>query len=648
MTDPKIGEIFEERFFILDELGSGGMGKVFRAKQLDANREVALKILRHDRIWDKNSVQRFFREFRTLSQLRHPHIMTVYGLAMDSESSPYAICEYIEGKNLAVLLEENEYLTWERATGLVLQIADALQYSHKQGVLHRDVKPENLMLCSFAEDFVKIIDFGLAKQLTRESPAQQGDSHVSNYLANDLRDSQSGKLTLSGQFLGSPLYASPEQSSYKTDERSDIYILGSVFFELLSGEKLFPGESAAESLARHRSEDPTPRFKVIASRVPYRILEILSKMLAKNPQERFSNMEEFSTSLKEVLKDPETLTVSRFYLDQRRVKRDSAAIIPLTLFAALFLVVLLAAKSISNQPLRAASVSSSPEIALLKMLENQDTTTSETTNKVSQDSESKITELTKLIPTIQRKSSLYVAYDYRATAEYSRGNIPGAIRDYEKCLELSRRKDKAFTLEAARPLTMMAYLQLINNPKKSKELAEKALEVADYNKRNLIQLRLPSFAKIPPARCYEAASHHILAYLAFEQKDFAQAIKLAEQASQDQLDETHSTIFGCPIFIKINALYAQGKKQEALDETAKSVAEVDQIVESRPNGHLKMDRFKLLSVAAQFYDEIGEKERAEELLNILKNADGNHKSYAKFLLEARSKSKRSSLIDFPT
>lgn len=317
MDLPKVGEIFQERYLIRSQLGSGGMGTVYRAKQLDANREVALKLLRQEGLEDEETVKRFYREFKMLSRLEHEHILTIYGMALDKDNTPYAICEYIEGRSLRKVLNESGAMPWQRVTNIVLQVCAAMQYAHEHGIVHRDLKPDNIMILETPEpDTVKIIDFGLSKT----SPGQL----------------ESQKLTKTGQLIGSAHYMSPEQIKQPADARSDIYSLGCIIFEMLSGEYLFDADASIGIIYKHGSEDPRPRINAIKQKLPLGLLKTMEKALAKHPEQRQQSMQEISQEISDLLKDPGTLASNSINIKLPRqglLIGTSSAICLLVLFA---------------------------------------------------------------------------------------------------------------------------------------------------------------------------------------------------------------------------------------------------------------------------------------------------------------------------
>lgn len=280
---PKVGSIFQNRFLILAELGEGGMGLVYRAQQLDAGREVALKLIRNEFL-GRDTIDRFYREFRVLAGISHPNIMTIYGLALQNDSLPYAVCEYIEGRTLREVLAMEAPLPWRRVARIAIQICDAMQYAHEHNVIHRDLKPENIILLDTPEpDFVKIIDFGLARFCEMTEGSQ--------------------KLTKTGNLIGSPHYMSPEQVKGEPSASSDIYALGCLIFELISKEPLFDAENPIAIINKHCKQDPSARLKVIEHRIPKRLAYLVEKALAKTTENRWQSMREISSELQLILED---------------------------------------------------------------------------------------------------------------------------------------------------------------------------------------------------------------------------------------------------------------------------------------------------------------------------------------------------------
>ncbi len=275
---PKVGQLFDERFEILSALGAGGMGTVFKAIQIDVKRTVAIKILHVGLAVQDEFISRFMREAKALSLLRHENIVTVYHMGMTAGKTLYIAMELANGQNLRKILDNEGKLGAARAIKITRQCAAALLRMHESGIVHRDFKPENIILLSEPEpDFVKLIDFGLAK-------------------VNSATSDQ--KLTATGDLIGSVNYMSPEQCNGQIcDQRSDIYALTACFFEMLSGEAPFSADNAIGLMYKHTHEEvPVLNAKMIADFNPL-MNQIISTGLAKDPDKRYQSVAEFLEDL---------------------------------------------------------------------------------------------------------------------------------------------------------------------------------------------------------------------------------------------------------------------------------------------------------------------------------------------------------------
>lgn len=299
MPQVEIGKIFEDKFLILSQLGKGGMGQVFLAKHLEQDRLVALKMLLPKYDQDTESVARFFREFKLLSTLRHKGIVLVFALSTDSTGNPFAICEYIEGKDLKKILSESGPLPWEETLSIVCQIAESLSYVHGHGVVHHDIKPDNIIIITESgESTAKLLDFGLSR------------------LADS---SEEGKLTWTGQLLGSPVYMAPEQLHNRGDVRSDIYSLGCVTFELLTGHAMFDADTPLGVLWRKSDKgELNSIFSGLQVKVPRSLYIALLKMLETDPSKRFQSMKEVLETLQQIESEPGPLRAVREWTQESK------------------------------------------------------------------------------------------------------------------------------------------------------------------------------------------------------------------------------------------------------------------------------------------------------------------------------------------
>lgn len=238
--DPLVGKVFD-KYRLIERLGAGGMGWVYRAEQARIKRHVAVKMLPFTMGNDEVNVKRIEREATAMGNLRHPNIATIFDFGFSDEGQPYLVMELISGRSLGSILHEERTLEPLRAVRILAQIADAMDYAHKNNIIHRDLKPDNVMLtCEHKDDFVKILDFGIAKSVD-----------------NVVNVSQS--LTRPGTVVGSPFYMSPEQClGQKLDSGSDIYSLGVMLYEVITGEVPCKGATIYETICKKSTEAPPP------------------------------------------------------------------------------------------------------------------------------------------------------------------------------------------------------------------------------------------------------------------------------------------------------------------------------------------------------------------------------------------------------
>lgn len=273
------GSIVDQRFQVIEQIGMGGMGSVYRAKQLGLEREVAIKILQTQLLEDNEFKQRFEREAIALSQLTHKHIGAFYSYGVWNEKLPYIVMEFLSGKALNEVLKKEGPLDWRRTCPIITQICDAMQYAHDGGIVHRDLKPSNITLQD--NDYVKVLDFGLSK--------------LSTSVNKD-------KLTKTGFLIGSIDYMSPEQCAGRAaDNKSDIYSLGCIFYECLTGHPPHEADTPIGLLHKHSNEDVLPPSEKLGRKLPAGLDEVFIKALAKNPGDRYQSMAEMRKDIDEII-----------------------------------------------------------------------------------------------------------------------------------------------------------------------------------------------------------------------------------------------------------------------------------------------------------------------------------------------------------
>ena len=291
VPDPLIGkQVDNGEYIVVDRIGSGGMGSVYKAEQPSMNRMVAIKVL-HSRFATRDDlVARFRREARAMSQLSHPNTARVYKYGELDDGAVYFVMDYLEGKNLAAWVRENGPMQAERAVHLMAQVCGALEEAHRAGIVHRDLKPENVFLTiqGGTTDFPKVLDFGLAKM----SEKQMGRGSM--------------MFTQQGMVFGTPEFMSPEQAQGEPiDNRSDIYSLALILYELITGKLPFDAKTPLDMMKAHVREAPIPLSTRVAGKTFWPELElVIEKALKKSPNDRYASAVEFGEALLACLPKP--------------------------------------------------------------------------------------------------------------------------------------------------------------------------------------------------------------------------------------------------------------------------------------------------------------------------------------------------------
>jgi eukaryotic-like serine/threonine-protein kinase len=297
--DPLVGRVIAERYLVLARLGEGGMGRVYLAEHVKMNRQCAVKVMNPSLVTDSESLQRFAREASSAARILHPNVAAVFDYG-EADKIVYLVMEYVDGESLSELLARDGALDPRRGIELARQIADGLHAAHELGIVHRDLKPDNVIVTrnKSGKEIPKIVDFGIAKAIS---------------------ESQQDALTRSGLVIGTPEYMSPEQLlGDPVDARADIYSLGCIFYQMLTGEAAFAAESR-EQMIRRRLHEPPPHIRDVMPSLPRRLDTLIAHMLARSPADRLASAAEARDALDPALAlggwDPSMVSAPRPHAD---------------------------------------------------------------------------------------------------------------------------------------------------------------------------------------------------------------------------------------------------------------------------------------------------------------------------------------------
>jgi serine/threonine-protein kinase len=281
--DPFIGKTLDGKYYIEAKIGEGGMGAVYRGRHLLMDTQLAIKVLHPSLVSDATSVARFQREAQAMARIRHPNAIAVTDFGITEDQVNYIVMELFEGESLRKVLEREKKLPYATAISIARQVCEALEAAHRSGVIHRDIKPENIFLSAQPDGsyFAKVIDFGIAKIVTDTSKGGP-------------------PLTRQGMIIGSPHYLSPEQcTGQELDARSDIYSLGIVLFEMLTGQVPFTAMTPVAVALLHANEPP-PSLRKFNPEIPKALDELVMRALAKSKADRPASAHEFANELARV------------------------------------------------------------------------------------------------------------------------------------------------------------------------------------------------------------------------------------------------------------------------------------------------------------------------------------------------------------
>jgi serine/threonine protein kinase len=281
-----IGRELDGRFTVLEKLSEGGMGAVYRAHQRSVDREVAIKVVRLDLTENPEAIKLFLREARLTSKLNHPNAVAVLDFGQTADGVFYLAMELVKGRPLDQVLREEGAFTSARVVRIGMQVCDALEAAHVMQIVHRDLKPANIMLVESRRDFVKVLDFGLAK-----TADVQRDLVFSDHELRQIPADQAHLTTM----LGTPAFLPPERTLGGTfDARSDLYSLGCVLYLLASGRLPFEAETPRELVIAHTQQRPA-----VLTCVPPNIAHVIDRLLSKDPAGRYQSASETRDALEE-------------------------------------------------------------------------------------------------------------------------------------------------------------------------------------------------------------------------------------------------------------------------------------------------------------------------------------------------------------
>jgi len=323
------GQVFDGRYRIEHKLGEGGMGAVYKATQLSTEKTVAIKVVSDRLTENPATVRRFQREVRLQTKLSHPNIVMVIDFSKSPTGQYYFVMEYVEGQSLRNMILNEGKMSLRNFRTLAPQICDGLEYAHHKGIIHRDLKGDNIIIATVGhQKVVKILDFGLAKAIQYDETTSAGS-----------------ELTLQGRVLGTPAYMSPEQAKGETDKidyRTDIYSLGVIFYQMLSGQLPFRSDTPWGFMHKHIAESPPPLI-TDNSYIPEKLNSIIMKCLEKNQENRFSSALEIKLQLEREAMEARngaTMEASASYYDKLK-SAETIGGVPKVAFLSIAAVVLI-------------------------------------------------------------------------------------------------------------------------------------------------------------------------------------------------------------------------------------------------------------------------------------------------------------------
>jgi serine/threonine protein kinase len=567
-TDPNLTAILPAEYKVVQKLGEGGSGQVYKALYGSLDRYVAVKVLHVESQADGGKEgSRLLKEAKALSSLDHPNIVKVMTMGTAANGSPFLVYEYLEGETLQSHLSSGKRLPPKFLSMLSEQLCQALDYLHGNKFVHRDIKPGNIMILpaeSRSVIHVKLLDFGLAKDTAGGGGVKANGAEDSNESADSLSAARAAATaTATAHYRGSPAYMSPEQcQGTPVDLHSDIYSLGCVVYECLLGRLPFTGDSVYDVLYQHIHSEPQLSDKTLSADMR----NVLKRALAKDRAARYASAGEFNNELQKAIK---------------QMRNSEPAKFPLHILLAAILISSIAAGFIATQSAKigppqkgtespsTANLSRTKHQGLLKpymLLEEVWSRDGQATTAVAK--RQMIHDVELLMPSLKTPEELFVAYDIMGDKYHALEDPVNATRMYQfEYQQAGKRKDKngLLPVDAAKPLIMLARLKLDHKDMAEAEyIIKEALDIfLKQDKDYCYRLKPPFDYDCMNLNAMFSASYSTLADVEAAQKKYKLAEEHEKLAMNELAEPYYGSIAGYPYLRLANFFYADGKKHSA-------------------------------------------------------------------------------------
>ena len=550
------GSVFSDRFVIVQVLGAGGMGSVYKAKQVGLERVVALKVMNSMLVAESESESRFLREAKILSLLNHANIAKFYQYDV-YDKQPFIAMEFVDGESLRQHLQDRDSFPWKEAVVLATQVCEALSYAHAHGIIHRDLKPENIILSGDPlSPKIVLIDFGLSK--------------ITDPQLEELQ-----KLTRTGDLIGSINYLSPELCrGFKPDSRADVYALGVILYEMLTGKPPFQSDSPVGVVYKHSHETPAA-FAGKSTGIPAEIQNVVFKCMAKNPDDRYQSAKELEIDLQHLLKE-EFNKIENVPTISRR-NESSAWLMPAAIVAGIAIIAAgafayllktnqsktnpddaITTRAVSDTSSSNSILAASPEVRLKNTFSLVMQDSSYNTKKLEA-----IADIDSFRSRLRSRQSLFAAEYMQGYLYYAVGNVDKALKSMDRAISYCREKDGRLAGNAVQPLMQSGRILLARKPEEAQKILEQAYGVMKntHEDETYPVMDMPGEFDEMPHMDPEYYVSYMLAQLYGKNRKFDLAEKFCAQAKSS----SHSNAAGqvqCDL-LRVEWLEKQGKPAEA-------------------------------------------------------------------------------------